>query len=293
MAWYDVSSFPRENGRVFLAADVGSVVMAETTQRNFVQTLAKTFAQLSTGLAIFDRQMQLVLFNPALVDLTSLPVDFLSDRPNLLSFFDRLRDGQVMPEPRDYGSWRETMTNMIAAANAGSYCETWTLPSGSTYQVTGRPHPDGAVAFLFEDISAEVSLARRFRSDLELNQGILDELPDAIAVFSANGTLVVTNSAYRHLWTADPEAVLGETSILDAMREWQTRAGPNTLWGELRDFILGRENRAEWSASLMLTDKTEYHCCVHPILNGSTLLKMTRVSNTEISDQPLKLRLAK
>lgn len=293
MAWYDVSSFQREDGRVVMAVDVGSVVMAETTQRNFVQTLAKTFAHLSTGLAIFDRQMQLVLFNPALVDLTALPVDFLSDRPNLLSFFDRLRDGQVMPEPRDYGSWRETMTNMIAAANAGGYCETWTLPSGSTYQVTGRPHPDGAVAFLFEDISAEVSLARRFRSDLELNQGILDELPDAIAVFSANGTLVVANSAYRNLWAADPEPGLGETSILDAMRAWQTRAGPNTLWGELRDFILGRENRAEWSASLTLADNTEYLCHVNPILNGSTLMKMTRISTPEKSNQPAQLRLAK
>ena len=289
-AWYDITSFPHGDDTIFYGLDVAPIVLAETTQRNFVQTLSKTFAQLSTGLAIFDRHMQLVLFNPALIDLTALPADFLSARPNLLSFFDRLRDGQVMPEPKDYSSWRDKMTAMVAAANEGSYAETWTLPSGSTYQVSGRPHPDGAVAFLFEDISAEVSLTRRFRSDLELNQGILDELEDAIAVFSATGTLTVTNATYRKLWQMDDEASLGETTILDAMRNWQNRAGPSTLWGELRDFILGRENRAVWNAQIQLPENTSYTCMVHPILNGATLLRMSPV---DAANKATQLKLAK
>ena len=73
---------------MFYAVDVNAVVSAEISQRKFVQTLAKTFAQLSIGLAIFDRNRQLALFNPALIDLTALPAEFLSARPNLLSFFD-------------------------------------------------------------------------------------------------------------------------------------------------------------------------------------------------------------
>jgi hypothetical protein len=44
-------------------------------------------------------------------------------------------------------------------------------------RVTGRPHPNGAIAFLFEDISQEVSLTRRFRTDLDLDRGILDDFP--------------------------------------------------------------------------------------------------------------------
>lgn len=292
VSWYDITSFPRGDDLVFYAVDVASIVTAETTQRNFVQTLSKTFAQLSTGLAIFDRQMQLVLFNPALVDLTLLPVDFLSGRPNLLSFFDHLRDAQMMPEPKNYGSWREQMTTMIAAATEGNYQEVWTLPSGATYQVTGRPHPDGAVAFLFEDISAEVSLTRRFRSDLELNQGILDELPNAMAVFSATGTLLACNSAYAQLCGIDRKSSIGETSVLDAMRCWQSEAGPNALWGELRDFILGRENRAIWTTTTTLTDGTELLCSVHPILNGATLLQMSWNEAQNSFGPPVQLKLA-
>lgn len=274
--WFDVTGLHRDGAQMVYALDVASVVRAETAQRNFVQTLAKTFAQLSIGLAIFDRNMQLALFNPALIDLTSLPADFLSVRPNLLTFFDRLRDGHVMPEPKDYGTWREQMSSMVAAATDGSYCETWTLPSGSTYRVSGRPHPDGAVAFLFEDISAEVSLTRRFRADLEMSQNILDEFEDAVAVFTASGTLTVTNQAYRTLWNIDHDQVFAEITVIDAMRAWQEVGGVSPLWGELRDFVLGREDRTTWNAPLILADGQSYLCTVHPVQNGATMLRFAQ-----------------
>ena len=100
--WYDVSAIRVGDIRIFHAVDVNAVVKSEIAQRNFVQTLAKTFAQLSIGLAIFDRAGQLALFNPALIDLTNLPADFLSSRPTLLSFFDRIRENRRMPEPKNY-----------------------------------------------------------------------------------------------------------------------------------------------------------------------------------------------
>jgi len=102
--WFDVTRQSFEDGHLYFATDVHAVVNAETAQRNFVQTLAKTFAHLATGLAIFDRNRQLVLFNPSLFDLTELRPEFLTARPNLFSFFDQLRDNQIMPEQKNYAS---------------------------------------------------------------------------------------------------------------------------------------------------------------------------------------------
>ena len=122
--WYDVSVVSAGDIMIFHAVDVNAVVKSEAAQRNFVQTLAKTFAQLSIGLAIFDRNGQLALFNPALIDLTDLPADFLSGRPTLMSFFDRIRENRRMPEPKNYHSWRQQITEVIAAATDGRYQET-------------------------------------------------------------------------------------------------------------------------------------------------------------------------
>lgn len=278
LEWHDVTRLPDERGYVFYANDVTPVVSAETAQRNFVQTLAKTFAQLSIGLAIFDRNMQLVLFNPALTDLTALSPEFLSARPNLLSFFDRLRDARVMPEPKNYNSWRDQMATMVAQANDGRYSEVWALPSGATYRVTGRPHPDGAVAFLFEDISAEVSLTRRFRTDLELSQNILDGLDDAIAVFSASGTLAVTNKAYCKLWRIDPEGNFAEIGIIDSMLHWQELGGPQTLWGDIRDFVISQKNRTDWCSLITLKDGRRFDCRIDPLQHGASLVRFVTIN---------------
>lgn len=271
--WYDVWPVPQKTGFLCYAMDVNAVVDAEVAQRNFVQTLTKTFAQLSIGLAIFDRNRQLALFNPALIDLTALPASFLSGRPSLLGFFDRLRDRSMMPEPKNYSSWRQQMADLVEAAASGQYQETWTLPSGSVYSISGRPHPDGAVAFLFEDITAEITLTRRFRAELELGQAILDRLEDAIAVFTPDGTLTFCNAAYRQLWGVDPDRSFAQETVLDAMRNWQSRSCATPIWGELRDFVATRENRAEWSAEVQLRAGELLDCRVCPIANGATMVR--------------------
>ncbi|TDK44464.1 PAS-domain containing protein [Antarcticimicrobium luteum] len=282
--WYDVWTIPQKGGHLCYATDVNAVVDAEAAQRNFVQTLTKTFAQLSIGLAIFDRNRQLALFNPALIDLTALPADFLSARPSLLSFFDRLRDSAMMPEPKDYNSWRQKLADLVEAAASGQYKETWSLPSGSVYSVSGRPHPDGAVAFLFEDITAEITLTRRFRAELEQSQAVLDALPSAIAVFDPNGTLTLCNAAYRRLWGVDPDRSFAQFTIIDATRSWQDQCLATPVWGELRDFVAVRENRAEWRAEVRLRNGAHLDCTVLPIRKGATMVTFARTGSHPAGD---------
>lgn len=75
-SWFDILCQDSEAGRLFIGQPVNALVQAETALRDFTQTLTKTFAHLPIGLAIFDRQRQLALFNPALLDLSGLPLIF-------------------------------------------------------------------------------------------------------------------------------------------------------------------------------------------------------------------------
>lgn len=275
--WIDVTETAENGLTMHHATDVTAVVQAEQAQRSFVQTLTKTFAQLSTGLAIFDRSRQLALFNPALIDLTGLSAEFLSSRPGYLSFFDKLRDASVMPEPRSYARWRERIFDLIAAAEDGNYQETWALPSGRTYRVTGRPHPNGAVAFLLEDISGEVTLTRRFREQLDISHAVIESLEEAVAVFSPEGALSYANSAYHDLWQTSGEQRTGDRhglglSVSDASRAWQTQCEASPVWGDFRDFVIGLEERAEWDATVQLKDGRPLDCRFRPLNGGATLV---------------------
>lgn len=269
--WFDCHVLASPQGLTHFALPADAVVKAEGSLRDFVQTLAKTFAHLSVGLAIFDKNRQLGLFNPALIDLTTLEAEFLSSRPTLFAFLDRLREARILPEPKNYTGWRQQMLDLERAASMGLYEDSWTLPTGQTFRVIGRPHPDGAIAFVFEDISAELSLTRRFRSQIALGQSVIDALEEAVAVFSPSGDLLVVNSAYGDLWGLNPSESLGNLTIQDASRLWLAKTNPTPTWGELRDFINDSDPRVAWEADVTLLDGRLIHCHFRPLAGGTTM----------------------
>lgn len=270
--WFDIHQFHEENGLLHFALQADAVVHAEVALREFIQTLTKTFAHLPIGLAIFDRQRQLALFNPALIDLTGLGPDFLSARPTLFAFLDQLRNGNRMPEPKNYKLWRQQMLALERAASSGQYEEIWSLPEGQTYRVTGRPHPDGAMALLIEDITAEMSLTRRFRAELELGQSVIDSLPEALAVFSPAGVLVMSNAAYARMWGNDPSMALANTGIADAVALWSDKTQPSPIWARLRDRMESMVARSDWQDDALLPDGRRLRCRLEPIQGGATLV---------------------
>ena len=277
--WFECHSFAAENGSLHFALPADAAVRAEKALRDFVQTMTRTFADLPIGLAIFDRQRQLQVFNPALLDLTQLGPEFLSARPTLYAFLDRLREARMMPEPKDYRSWRLKMTELEQAAAAGFHSETWHLPSGQTYRVTGRPHPDGAVAFLFEDISSEVSLTRRFRGELEQAQEVLDLMDEAVAIFQPSGELGSTNAAYDRLWGASAETGLQRTSLLDAVRLWQGQCEASDIWVVARRFGTGLDRGAAQQAEVRrLRDGQSLHVRLVPMQGGALMASFRPVN---------------
>lgn len=275
--WFELCTLAGDDDDVYcFATPIDRLVRAESQLGDFVQTLTKTFAHLTVGLAIFDRKRQLTLFNPALTDLTTLPPEFLSSRPTLHAFLDALRDRQRIPEPKDYRSWRLHIAHFEADAADGTFEEVWNLSTGQTYRVTGRPHPGGAVAYMFEDISSEVSLTRSFRSEIEMSQSVLDGLDTAIAVFSQAGILVMRNAAFADLWEDDAGIALNETGIIEATRHWQSRCHPNPIWGDLRGFVLDAADRQAWSGEVTTLGGRALRCDVRPLPRGATMVTFAR-----------------
>lgn len=278
--WYEVTSIKRGHNTIHFAVDASAVVTARDAQRNFVQTLTKTFAQLSVGLAIFDADRRLVLFNPAIVDLTTLPPDFLIGRPTLFSFLDRLRDRQMIPEPKNYSNWRESMLELETAAVEGSYHEAWQLPNGQTFRVSGKPHPDGAIAFLIEDISDEISLTRKFRSQIDTGTAVLDNLSAAVAVFSSSGSLILANKAYHNLWGGHGEGSLASYDLCDELERWQNFSSPNAVWVKLNELITRGGSNAAWCGEVWLENDIEMTCHYAPLPDGNHQITFTDTVQT-------------
>ena len=270
--WFELTRVPVGADVLNYAVSANSAVQAETALREFMQTLTKTFADLPIGLAIFDRSRILQLFNPALADLTALAPDFLISRPTLSAVLDAMRAKAMIPEPKDYRSWRKQVMRVEEEASSGHFEETWSLPGGQTYRVIGRPHPNGALAFMFEDISTEMTRTRRYRADLELGQSVIDAVDEAVVVFSQGGQLVMSNLAYGQLWQHDPAVMLSDAGIATLCAWWRSHSAASLLWDDATDFVTTLGERTPWEGEVRMLDGRLLACRFRPLTGGATLI---------------------
>lgn len=272
-AWFEVSRASGPGGESLgFALDAGEIVAAEATLRRFVETLTETFAHLPIGLAVFDKNRRLGLFNPALTDLVKIDAVWLAGRPSLRDFLERLRETRQMPEQKDFASWRRKLSELEEGAREGTYEENWVLPSGKIFRVTGRPHPQGALAFLFEDISTTIMLERKYRCELELSQATLDRLTEAVAVFDASGMLAFVNSAFERLWQFDAATRPGGPSVAEMTAIWAERCVPSGVWPQIAEFATAGEARTSWSDEVTTCEGKRIGVLVAPLPDASALV---------------------
>lgn len=279
--WFEFRAHPGPVNTLCFASPIDNLVQAETSLKEFIGTLGKTFAQLPIGLAIFDAQRHLVLFNPALVELTGLSAEVLTQRPTLHAFLDALRENQHIPEPRDYKNWRLRIAQLEAAATGGRHQETWTLPTGQTYRVTGQPHPNGAVAFLFEDISSEISLTRRFRAEIDMGVAVLNALNYGVAVFTRNGALQFCNGRYRELWGLDPEDSVSDISLEGSLHHWGLGTEQDDIGSKLQTFVFVGGKRSKFTFRVTACDGLPCIAEVSPLPQRASLVVFRPAQNTD------------
>lgn len=270
--WFDVTLQPDGDGRFGYATAADAAAQAEKASRDFLQAMAKAFIHVPIGMAVFDRQRHLQMFNPAMTDLTGLPTDFLIARPTLLAILDAMRDRNMLPEPRDYRSWRRQLAETEdKGPNSGHYEETWMLPGGQSYRVIGRPQPDGWLVLMIEDISTEVTRSHRYRTDIEMGQAVIDTMDEAIAVFAPSGALVMSNTAYVDLWRHDPAATLGTAAISEVAAHWRENSAPSPVWSRIEDFAARLGVEDGWQEEVRLNDGRLMTARVAALSGGATL----------------------
>lgn len=233
----------------------------------FMQTMSATFAHLQIGIAVFDAHNELSLFNPALTQHLALRPEWLLKKPNLLSFLDKLRNTHVLPEPKDYTSWRKTFLKIERSAMKDDYNEDWGLPDGRALRVIGRPHPSGTVVFLFEDVTATLAMERRFRSQICTLDNAMNAATAGFIVFDRKGKMTFQNTLLKQ------SLGLGNTkvTIQDFSLATQRVFLPTPVWGDLRQYIEDTNERSAWQADIKTRSGEHVSVNFTPIPTGETL----------------------
>lgn len=205
--WYDFACFRQGADQIYFATNADNQVVTDRSRSSVVQALTKTFAHLSVGLAVFDNNGQLVLFNPALKQMVKLSIEFLSAKPTISAFLDQMREEGTLPEPKDYKIWRRAVLTRLATKGKAAWTDIWTLPDGRAFRVTGRTQTDTSIVFVIEDITSETTLTRRIREDAELADTAIELSNDAVGIFDLSGNLCLSNKRFDQLWGLECSSV--------------------------------------------------------------------------------------
>ncbi len=282
----------QDGSRIGFATDAGTAASAERTLTRFVQTMTETFAHLTVGLAIFDRNQTLALFNPALVQMWQVEPAWLARRPSLRDILDELRAIRRLPEVEDFHKWRSKLLGLFENTEAADYEELWHLADGSNIRVLARPHPHGSLAFNFDDVTERMRLEQRYRHSIDLRRATLDGLTEGIAVFGANGLLQFVNQAFHEIWGTDGDTVYAAMHARQLIALCEGIAGETETWQRLHGFITGDDNRRVWTARLRMGSGRVLTARFAPLPDGSTMAVFSDISESERISEALIERSA-
>ncbi len=270
-----------DGGSIGFAVDAAPLLEAEQTLSRFVRTMTETFAHLTVGLAIFDRNQTLVMFNPALVQMWQADPAWLARRPSLREIIDRLRANRRIPEAADFHGWRRKLTGLFEDTEAADYEELWHLSDGSDIRVLARPHPHGSLAFVFDDITERLRLEQQFRHSIDLRRATLNRLDEGLAVFGHDGLLQIVNAAFHEIWGTDAASIRPAMHARELMPLVAGLTVETDVWRRMLTFVTSDETREPWDARLTLGSGRILRARFAPLPDGSTLAAFSDITDSE------------
>ncbi|MEO0547421.1 MAG: ATP-binding protein [Pseudomonadota bacterium] len=285
----DVSEILGEEGYAGIAVDMSEVEEARSNLRRALEGHTDTLNQLATAVAIFDEKQNLSFTNRAFDELWGLK-DLKVQRDIANGhLFDVLREAGRIADQPDWSKWRNTLLEVYGQKDLTE--DWWYLPDGRTLRVVATPHKQGGVTWVFENITEQLALESRFIELTKVQGETLDQLVEAICVFSPNGRLKLSNPAFQTLWRLGDEDVAAETPIDVLAERCNALSEDNEFWQTITNHITGAlDHRKPLDGRMTLPTNTVLDYALVPLPNGQSMLSFADVSASVSLEQTLTER---
>jgi PAS domain-containing protein len=282
-------------GVVGTAIDVSRAALAEAQLGLSADANTDMMDHVPAAIAVFDADQHLSQYNRPCSDLWGLPEEWLDTHPTESETLDRLREVRRLPEQPDFSAWKRKHRQLFGGGGR-QIDEFWHLPDGKSLRVTARPHLQGGVFLLFEDISDRLRLETALRTIEQVQQATLNTLEDGVAIFASDGRLKLHNSAFAKLWHFEDSELTHEPHLAVVARLAAERVGRDSLWDIVSASVTSSEPErfGEWSR-VCRSDGTIISLSLARLPDGATLVTFKDFTDIERFQSSLteRSRLAK
>ncbi|WP_244627983.1 PAS domain-containing sensor histidine kinase [Lentilitoribacter sp. Alg239-R112] len=284
--FFEVADSKSPSGSAGLAVDITAEEDIRSELENTLQGHVDLINNLSTPVAIFDRQQQLQFYNQAFQKLWDLGTDFLAGNPDNNAFFERLRADSKLPDQPGWKEWKAEMLSIYHSADPQQHL--WHLPDGQTVHVLANANPQGGTIWVFENLTEKVDLETRYNRLQQVQGQTIDHLAEGVCVFASDGTLALSNPAFRALWALTEDQVSQGTHIKSIVPECEKSYQGTDGWRHFAEIITSLddqrvivEGRLELATGLIL----DY--ALVPVTGGLTMLTFVNMSDSVRAERML------
>jgi len=282
----DVIEVPAPRGRAGIGIDATEIEALRRELARLAEAHRLTLDQLATGVATFGPDRKLAFHNAAYRAFWGLEAAFLDQHPSDSEVLDRLRDDHKLPDERDFRKWKAQLHEAYRASEPQAHV--WHLPDGRTLRVVAMPHPEGGVTYLFHDVTERLDLERRFDSLIHVQGETLDNLAEALAVFSSDGRVRLFNPAFTRMWRIDPLDLHEHPHIETVIGLSRSLHGDDATWQKLRTAVTALDRRDPVKLRMELNDGVVADCTTVPLPDGGTLVAFQDVTDSVNVERALR-----
>lgn len=284
--FFEVADSKSPSGSAGLAIDITAEEDIRGELESTLQGHVDLINNLSTPVAIFDKHQQLQFYNQAFQKLWDLGTDFLAANPDNNAFFERLRaDGKLSDQP-GWRDWKAEMLSVYYSTDPQQHL--WHLPDGQTVHALTNANPQGGAIWVFENLTEQVDLETKYNRLRQVQGQTIDNLAEGVCVFASDGTLALSNPAFRALWAVTEDQVSQGTHIKTIVPECEKSYKGTDGWRHFAEIITSLddqriivEGRFELDTGLIL----DY--ALVPVTGGLTMLTFVNMSDSVRAERML------
>lgn len=264
-------------GGAGIAVDRSSVEEIRNTLQQTIANHSLTLDQLTTPIAIFDDEKKLQFFNSSFQELWQLESGFLESHPSNADVLGALREEKRLPAQSDWRKWRDGQLDIYQALEAR--VEWWHLPDGKTLRVVANPQTLGGATWIFEDVTEELELKSNYKSLMRVQGETLDHLSEAVAVFSSDGKLRLSNPALWKMLRIKDDDIEHGTHISEFSKKLNEKVKSDEVWEGIVGVVTGYDDeRGNRTGRLYLEEGKIVEYSLVPLPDGRTMLTLVDVT---------------
>ena len=206
---------------------------------------------------------------------------WLDGAPSYEDILVQLRDKRRLPEQRNFAEWKKAQLDAFDGRGRPSE-QTWHLPRGKSVRIVTRPHLQGGMILLCEDISEQLRLESSLKLLTQVQKATLDTLDEGVAIFGTDGRLVLHNALFAKMWKLDEEELVSQPHFAEISNLCAARIGRDGIWGIVSCGIISAaaEGFGEWGRARR-ADGRIFSLSLSRLPNGATVVNFADITDLQ------------